>query len=61
MTDFEEPSEANDASEPVRVVDLTTMLNLMHSGLLTVRGLLPWSTNYTLFGEMTADDDHDVA
>lgn len=61
MTDFEEPSEANDASEPVRVVDLTTMLNLMHSGLLTVRGLLPWSTNYTFLGEITADDEQAVA
>jgi hypothetical protein len=36
-----------------RSVDVETMLQLMRCGTLEVRGLLPWSSNYTFLADIT--------
>jgi uncharacterized repeat protein (TIGR03843 family) len=41
-----------DETPETRTVDVETMLQLMRSGPLEVRGLLPWSSNYTFLGEI---------
>ena len=41
-----------DETPETRAVDVETMLQLMRSGPLEVRGLLPWSSNYTFLGEI---------
>jgi uncharacterized repeat protein (TIGR03843 family) len=49
-----------DETPETRTVDVETMLQLMRRGPLEVRGLLPWSSNYTFLGEI-ADPDQSAA
>lgn len=44
-----------------RTVDVATLLDLMRCGTLDLRGLLPWSSNYTFLAEVAEADAETVA
>ncbi len=49
MTDSEQPDQA-----PVSI-DLSTLLEVMQTGELALEGLMPWSSNYTFLGTISAN------